>query len=445
MLRDLFAGTRIQLKAGLRFRITIALLAFGATLSTVLAVAMSYAVDYMEDRYVEATLLENLDLVIETAASGADPVLPYSKAMRGYVFAKDGSASKSELARFAGLPPGIHEQDSGGREFKVAVRDQGSNRYVLTYDDAPLDRLEMILTVLLVLVVLGFSYTTLWLGYWLSGRLLDPVTSLARQVRSLGDEVRAVSLEGTWAQDEVGDLARAFERYSARLCAFIDRERAFTSDVSHELRNPIMSASATLDLVLADHELDLGIRERLARLRRAVDRMHEIVDVFLTLARESGTEEKSIGASIDVESVARSVVERHRDSATAKGLALELRKSASPSASGQASAVSIVLENLIGNAVRHTPRGRVEVMLEADRISVRDTGPGIPAEERMQVFERGFRGQHAAASGSGLGLSIVNRVCEHWGWRIEIDNHPDGGTVADLILEAQESTSGAAI
>lgn len=286
MLRDLFAGTRIQLKAGLRFRITIALLAFGATLSTVLAVAMSYAVDYMEDRYVEATLLENLDLVIETAASGADPVLPYSKAMRGYVFAKDGSASKSELARFAGLPPGIHEQDSGGREFKVAVRDQGSNRYVLTYDDAPLDRLEMILTVLLVLVVLGFSYTTLWLGYWLSGRLLDPVTSLARQVRSLGDEVRAVSLEGTWAQDEVGDLARAFERYSARLCAFIDRERAFTSDVSHELRNPIMSASATLDLVLADHELDLGIRERLARLRRAVDRMHEIVDVFLTLARE---------------------------------------------------------------------------------------------------------------------------------------------------------------
>ena len=262
---------RIRLQAGLRLRVSLALLLFGAILSTVLAVALSYAVDYMEDRYVEATLLENLDLVIETAASGVEPVLPYSKAMKGYVFARDAGASAPDS--FMGLGPGIHEHEQDGRELNVAVRDLGPNRYILTYDDVPLDRMETILTVVLVLAVLGFSYATLWLGFWMSGRLLEPVTSLASQVRSLGDEVRAISFEGTWSDDEVGDLARAFERYSARLCAFVERERSFTSDVSHELRNPIMSASGTLDVVLSDSTLDPGVRERLARLRRAVDRM----------------------------------------------------------------------------------------------------------------------------------------------------------------------------
>ena len=158
--------------------------------------------------------------------------------------------------------------------------------------------------------------------------------------------------------------------------------------------------------------------------------------MFLALARESSTEEKSIGADIDVEAVARSVVERHSDSAETKGLALALELVESPAARGQASAVSIVLENLIGNAIRHTLVGRVDITLRKDRVTICDTGPGIPAEERARVFERGFRGRHAGSHGSGLGLSIVNRVCEHWGWRIEIDANPDGGTLAHLVLEA---------
>ena len=420
----------MKVKLGLRFRVTVAHLVLGATLSVGLAVAVTFILEHMEARYVQATLLESLDLVVQAARHQERPELPQTETMKAYVFT-DGE-EVSIPGRFAGLGPGVYDEDSAGREVLVAIRDDGPRRYVLTYDESTLDRLESYVTIGLIFGVLAFTYAALWLGFWMSGRVLGPVTSLARQINALGDEVSAISLHGQWADDEVGDLARAFERYSQRLCEFIERERAFTADVSHELRNPIMSASSSLDLLLDEPTLAPSARQRLQRLRRAIDRMGEIVDVFLALGRESGTGSEPDLSDVQVESVARAVIERHFDSAQAKGVDIHLDTTVRPRVAGRASAVSIVLENVIGNAVRHTPSGQIEVKLYSNGVTVSDTGPGIPEEERSRVFERGFRGRHASAQGAGLGLSIVNRVCGHWGWRVSFEQAEPHGTIARL-------------
>ena len=96
-------------------------------------------------------------------------------------------------------------------------------------------------------------------------------------------------------------------------------------------------------------------------------------------------------------------------------------------------AVAVALGNLIANAVKYTPQGEVVVRLSSSAVEVVDTGPGLSNEEAERLFERGFRGSHAAHSqGSGIGLSIVRRLCDLYDWRVRVVPGKDGGVVATL-------------
>ena len=352
---------------------------------------------------------------------------------------QDGATALPE--HLAGLGPGIHDLDTSEDELLVAVRDDGSRRYVLTFDETPIDRIETYFTIALILGIAGFTYAALWLGSWMSGRVLKPVISLARQINAIGDEVSRPLLRGPWGDDEIGDLARAFEHYAERIGQFVERERAFTSDVSHELRNPIMSASSALELLLDEPELAPRTRERLQRLDRALDRMRETVDVFLALGREPQPADPEVGLmEVDIASIVRAVIDRYLHVARDKELDVRLETSASSWTVGNASAVSVVLENIIGNAVRHTSSGSIDVKIRSSGVTVTDTGPGIPKDEYSRIFERGFRGSNASPHGSGLGLSIVSRICDHWGWSVTMEPAHPNGTMVHLRLTPADKT-----
>ena len=424
----------MSLRFGLRIRTTVAHMTLGAVLSASLAIAVALLLEYMEDRYLQATMLESLDLLVQIGRLQEQPELPATESLKAYVLTQDGDTTLPEP--LLGLGPGIHDLDTSEEELLVAVRDDGSRRYVLTYDETPIARLETwFMLGGLILGIVGFTFTALWLGSWMSGRILKPVISLARQINAIGDEVSRPLLRGPWGDDEIGDLARAFEHYAERIGQFVERERAFTSDVSHELRNPIMSASSALELLLDEPDLAPMTRERLQRLARALDRMGETVDVFLALGRESRPAYPEVGLmEVDIESIVRAVIDRYLHVARDKELDVRLETSASSWTLGSASAVSVVLENIIGNAVRHTSSGKIDVKIRSSGVTVTDTGPGIPKDEYSRIFERGFRGSNASPHGSGLGLSIVSRICDHWGWRVTMEPAHPCGTMVHLHL-----------
>lgn len=426
----------MSLRLGLRIRTIVAHVTLGAALSASLAIAVTLLLEDMEERFLHVTMIESLDLLVQIGRRQEQPELPATESLKAYVLTQDGDTTLPE--QLLGLGPGIHDLDSSEEELLVAVRDDGSRRYVLTYDETPIVRLETYFTIGgLILGIVGFTFAALWLGSWMSGRVLKPVISLARQINAIGDEVSRPLLRGPWGDDEIGDLARAFEHYAERIGQFVERERAFTSDVSHELRNPIMSASSALELLLDEPDHAPMTRERLQRLDRALDRMGETVDVFLALGRESRPADAEVGLmEVDVESIVRAVIDRYLHVARDKELDVRLETSASSWTVGSASAVSVVLENIIGNAVRHTSSGRVDVKIRGSGVTVTDTGPGIPKDEYSRIFERGFRGSNASPHGSGLGLSIVSRICDHWGWRVTVEPAHPCGTMVHLHLTA---------
>jgi signal transduction histidine kinase len=415
----------------LRFRIGITFGVLASLLCALFAWAISLAVEHMEQRYIEATLTENLEMVMrERDGSGRSP--ERSASIAAYAVRRDELSRLPPLLQ--GLGPGSYEHDDRaedpGKDLQIAVRDEGAMRYVVVYDHSDFEALEGDLFTILTIGVFVFGGAALWLGAWTADRIVAPISSLTRQIRSLGERMSATPLAVEWGDDEVAELARTFEHYMFRVEELMRREREFTANVSHELRSPIMVASTSVELLLSREDLGEAARAQLTRAARAIRQMTNLTDAFLILGREvdRGMELQPL----PVEPALREVIEFRGETARRKNLRLELAVGGSPRVHAPKTAVSVVLDNLVGNALTHTTDGGVSVMLGDGGVTISDTGPGIPADERARIFEREFRGRNAPPGGAGLGLSIVQALCERYGWRVTLESEEGRGTTARL-------------
>lgn len=416
-------------RTSLRLRISVTFFILAGVLSLLFAWGVSVTADRMEHRYVESLLNENLDLLIADHQRDPRAPLPRTATMSAYVMRKGTSGN---LPTFLPDPkPGIYELDVGERELQIGVREVGAQQFVLIYDTTTLSDLDDSLELALVIGVAIFSLLALWLGSWTADRIIAPVTNLAAQLRASVDAVESAALVRQWGDDEVEELAVAFESYMSRVRELMTRERELTANVSHELRTPIMVASSSVELILSRNDLDDITREQLTRLQRAIRKMASLTDAFLILGREAVIQEIK-GADSPVEPTLREVIEARREAAERKSLDLDLEVEGSPNVHAPKTAISVVLDNLLGNAVKYTDDGKVTIRLEQNGVTISDTGPGIPRDEREKVFEREYRGRGASPGGAGLGLAIVRALCDHYGWRISLEGGADGGTTANL-------------
>jgi two-component system OmpR family sensor kinase len=236
---------------------------------------------------------------------------------------------------------------------------------------------------------------------------------------------------------EVRPLVQALNALLERLREALSAQRTFIADAAHELRTPLTAVH--LQAQLAERAAsDTERRAALADLKSGLERATRLSEQLLTLAREEpGVAERPV-APIDLHTLSRDVIRELAPLASAKSIDLGLIEPSAPwgqpIVSGDAAALSTLVSNLIDNALRYSPsRGRVDVsaVRDADRVvlTVRDTGPGIPPDERSRVFDRFYRGAHAESGserGSGLGLAIVKRIAERHGAQIVLGEGIDG-------------------
>ena len=266
----------------------------------------------------------------------------------------------------------------------------------------------------------------------LAGGLAKPLTTMARAAKQLGAgdlSSRVGDVEGGREFDEV---AHSFDEMADRLERTVQAQREFVANASHQLRTPLTGMKLRLESAKADAPTQ-ELKSQIEAADREVDRLAEIVDRLLTMAREI---EEGQPTSVDLGDAAGRAVDRWRDRAQKLQSTLEA-SGPGALALGNPGDLDQMLDNLIDNAIAYAPGAiRVETGRADDRVfvAVRDHGPGIPKEEQARVTDRFYRGKGAPAGGSGLGLTIARQLAEKWGGTLTVSAADGGGARVEVRL-----------
>ncbi len=417
----------MQFHRSLRFRVAFTFAWFGALVSLLLATGLYVAAHDLGERLLDETLSAELQDYMARRARNPRSLPPATVSVVGYVWPHAGDEPEAPPT-VRQLLPGQHELSLDDRLYRVAVVDRNGTRFFMLHDATRQGHRERRFAWFLGAGVLIMTLLSAAGGLWLAGRVIAPVTELARRVRGLAPEDRPSLLAADFSGDELGELAQVFDLYLARLRAFIDRERAFTADVSHELRTPLAVLQGATEVLLADETLAQPLKARIDRMHRAAQDMTELTTALLFLAREAPSRGRDGGCP--VVDVLNDVADKHRHLLDDKATQVALEVRARPQLPVERALLFIVLGNLVRNAFAHTDHGEVRIVLDADQLTVSDTGVGIREDQLDRVFQRHYKG--AGSQGAGIGLALVKRICDLHGWRITIDSREGRGTTACL-------------
>ncbi len=288
-----------------------------------------------------------------------------------------------------------------------------------------------------LLLLLLLMAILIWLAI---GRALAPVLRTAEEVRKR-DTHALTPLSDVGLPVEIQPLTGALNELLARLARAVETQREFVADAAHELRTPL--AALSLQLQLLERATNEGDRAAaVADLRKGLERASGLVGQLLILSRQDSDAAEKPSQNVNLLELARVVVSDQASIAANKNIDLgvidHVEASFPPLMDGDSEGLRVMLNCLVDNAVRHTPAdGRVDVEVVTDidrvRVTVTDTGPGIPEDERARVFDRFYRRDDGGSEGSGLGLAIVKRVVARHRGEIRLTEGNDGRGLSALI------------
>jgi two-component system sensor histidine kinase QseC len=339
-------------------------------------------------------------------------------------------SADAPASRLSAREEGYSSANLDGKGWRVFSTWDARHRFLVQIAERDETRREIaagIATNLLVplLVALPLLAAFVWLTI---GRAVRPLDRLGQEVaQRKADNLRPLAL--SVAPREVIPLVRSLNALFDRVGRLIENERRFTSDAAHELRTPL--AALKTQAQVAKGATDDGVRQHaLDRVIEGCDRASRLVDQLLTLAR---LEPDAAGPteSADLAGLARQVVAGLAPFALGKEVDVEVRGPEALFVEGHPDLLFVLLRNLVDNAIRYSPVGgivRVDIDRGPDgaRITVCDQGPGIAPDQRARIGQRFYRVLGTGESGSGLGLSIVQRIVEIHDAQLRLEEGENG-------------------
>ena len=294
----------------------------------------------------------------------------------------------------------------------------------------------------LALVLVGVVLFAAAGGWVLASRSLRPINRIASGLNRIEATDLTTRLSTRGSGDEVDRLRQAINRMLERLKEGFDRLQSFTADAAHELRTPLAALQCHLENTINRPPHEAGAREAIADALKQIVELNVLVDNLLFLARLDAEAGLRNPALVDLCELLHSIGEPFQLLAEQRGVSLAIRCDAGVHTTGDGVLLRRVFGNLFDNAIRYTPEGGTvgaSVVAEADgwRITVADTGCGIPPDALPHIFERFYRADESRsrdAGGAGLGLSIVKRAVELHRGRISIESAPGKGTTVTVWL-----------
>mgnify|MGYP001814391541 FL=1 len=379
----------------------------------------------MEDVLIKQALRSEADYYWERLDRDPATPLPDTRNMTAH---KEGvGAGVPDWLR--GMGSGFHGRDEPVRELAYVAERNGQQLY-LVFDSQNVRELVAFFGLVPLALVLIVIYLSLYRAYKISRRAVSPVIALAEQVRSLDPaspdaDLFAVERLPVDADEEIRQLSAAMHGLTDRLTDFVERERNFTRDASHELRSPLTVIKIGANILLKDEGLSDASRESVVRIRDAATDMEELTAAFLLLARES--DQALAQEWVSVNDIVSGEIERIRVVAQDAAVSVESRADCTLMVLAPEKVLASVIGNLIRNGMFYTDAGSVSVTIEERRIVIEDTGAGMAPEEVEKVFKPFYRAGRRRG-GHGVGLTIVKRLSDRFGWPVHIESSPGVGT-----------------
>lgn len=381
-----------------------------------------------------------IDRALEVVAS-IEPLPAYRE------IAPDTAVQWEEVAAISGAAPvtKLRRAADGSFVLGAAAAVPGGGTVHLTDYAGDLTRILRAERLTSFWLLLSVTALTLWMTWYLARTIVRPLRMLAiaaHRVR-LGRSREVVVPRLPDRRDEIGALARALSDMSIALRLRIDATEAFAADVAHELKNPLASLRSAVDTLESVSAPELRVR-LLVVIRDDVARLDRLISDIADASRLDAELSRTRFVAIDAADLAAGLVAAYRTAGLPPGLAIDFVGAGQRNAvvRGDPGRLAQVLRNLIDNALSFSPPdGRVDVAVAVDgaavRLSVADKGPGVPAENRGDVFRR-FYSQRPEAEDfgrhSGLGLSIAGAIIDAHGGRIAVGETPGGGATFTVIL-----------
>jgi len=347
----------------------------------------------------------------------------------------------------SGQPATTTRKDSMGIPYMIRsglMIDERGNRYYLAIGRA-IDQNNKVIRdfslnyLILVPIVIFLSGL---LGWFLAGKALDPVNSVAETAQRITHSNLDMQIPLRQAGDELDRLIEAFNHMMTRLDRSFEQIRQFSTDVSHELRTPLTVVRGQLEVALFTAQTVEQYRDAMAEALEGVDRLSNIVRALLMLSQAESGQLVLQKTHLDLAGLARDLVEEHQIPAEAQGVRLSADLPERCMIFADRTQIERLLSNLLGNAIKYTPSGgavQVSLLNQGDQVTllVEDTGVGIAPDHLPHIFDRFYRVPSAdPEKGLGLGLSFVAWIVKAHGGTTEVQSELDKGTRFIVTLPA---------
>ncbi len=396
---------------------------------TVVSALFSTGLLMLKQRLEEATFGEMVRKHMETVMTHPDS----TASLQGELFDEWLVYRGSEARQ---LPMSI-QQMSEGSHHSVAINDHiyhvniaqtEEGRIYLLYNITRWEEQEHFLLDVLLYGILAVLIAAIFIGQRVANIILAPVQALTNRLGCISPDERNLRIGPDFTGTEIGLIALAFDQYAARLDQFVERERSFTAAASHELRTPLSVMLGAID-ILETTPLNATGERALARVRRACAEMTAFIEATLFLSREDNKSIQTI-TQRPLADVIKDIVEDNSPAIIESNIDIKLTLTSELQLDVPDSIIKIALNNLLRNAIEHTQGGEISVTLSGSKLVLRDTGEGIPREHLPHIYDRSYS---TKASGIGMGLNLVKRICDRFGWTLVIDSEPGQGT--EVMIE----------
>lgn len=391
--------------------------------------SLSFILMYnVEDEFIEREVREEgqyLQQKHDETGSWPTPRVSYMQ-----LYFSENTLPEDIKQRYIAEPQRKEFSGKNGRHYHLLALPTANNTYLVAeVSEMLLVRpitegvLKLMLTSGAILVILASV-----IAWQLGRKTAKPLKQLADLVNGVAPENIPEKFAQQFPNNEIGILAQTLENAMMRINQSLLREKCFTRDVSHELRTPVAIIKNAVEVYREQH-LEDKLNPVIERISQASTQMEQTVTTLLTLAREEHTEANKSEIKI-LPLIEQSIIDQHH-LINNKPIQVEVNDNCNITVNAQSGMLTVLLDNLIGNAFQYTQAGKVTIEMINKTLIVTDTGPGFDAKIADKITEPAVKGNQS--TGYGFGLSIVKRLCEHQNWSLVLSNGQ--GTRISVTLE----------